>query len=122
MPGDDDFVPRPVSPPQRAIPVGPASGKSPGVQQRATSEQVAVSDEAYARVMRNDHPMDNSAHPDPTRSARAKRSWKTRRKHQHDRHVVGDHPFDQAIARLYAERDRINDAIGLLEVLRAELK
>jgi hypothetical protein len=56
--------------------------------------------------------------PDPTRSARVKRGWDTRRKHQHDRHAIGEHPFDSALAALYAERERINAAIAALETLK----
>jgi hypothetical protein len=111
MISDDDFFPRPVSPPQRAIPVGPASGKSPGVQNSPSS----VRDEVVA--FGREHGAIAPA-PDPTRSARAKRSWNTRRKNQHDRHVVGEHPFDAALEELYRQRDALNAGIEVLEKLK----
>src|SRR5580698_746252 len=100
---DDDFVPRPVSAPQRAVPIGPAAGKQAGVQLNE-----------HAKAFAPEPPVN----VDPTRSARAKRSWKTRRKHQQDRHVVGEHPFDAALEELYRQRDGINAGIEVLEKLK----
>ena len=117
---DDEFKPRPVAPPRPAMPINPNTAAPP-------------MDEPVPVAPNNDRmgpaPTYATAHlfADPERSARAKRAWETRRKRHvgkhpalgapygKDRHAVGDHPFDAAIAELYRQRVLIDEAIKMLE-------
>jgi hypothetical protein len=110
---DDDFQPRPVPPLRAAVPVR--------TQQEIVNDAVA---ELAARQSYDQQTPERLAEqPDAARSQRAKEGWKKRRTGKSpllaapygDRHTVGDHPFDPALAELYRERDALDQAIKVLE-------
>ena len=52
------------------------------------------------------------------RSERAKAGWAKRREPKQDRHAVGEHPYDAALAALYEQKQKIGEAIDALETLK----
>lgn len=112
MSDDDDHYIHP-QPPRGAIPIGPAQGRQRGV----------VSEDEPTRPP-----------PPPTRTQRAQETRRVKEPElseppydvkidpayyaQQDRHFVGAHPFDAALAALYKQREKLDAAIDALETLR----
>lgn len=103
---DDDPI-RLVPPLRVAVPLGPASGKQPGVQPSS------------ARPAPSTLAVDTMASPSVSRRGEPDRP-------KRDRHAVGSSPFSAALTELYKHRDklkaellRLQAAIETIEKLEA---
>ena len=112
MTDDDEHYMQPA-PPRGAIPIGPSQGRPYGVvAEGPTPPPPAPSRTKRAQETRRKEPdtyadvgMDQPQYNDPP---------------QQDRHSVGEHPFDAALAELYRQWTQVRDAIDLLEKLKGQ--
>jgi len=112
MSEEEDYWPTP-QPPRGAIPIGPAQGRQRGVQADDGPTKPPPPPTRTQRAQETRQRRDPAEYEDE--AFRIALEAKTR-----DRHFVGEHPFDAALAELYRQRDAIDVGIKVLEQLKGQ--